>query len=88
MSAFHVFPFAVTLVLSAAALAQEAPAPAPAPPAEASTPHDCAKAMARHDQGAEKATPMPMSGASPMAATASPAKPRPGAGMTTRRSTR
>jgi hypothetical protein len=37
-------------------------------------PQDCAKAMARHDQGAEKAMPTPMSGTCPMAAAASPAR--------------
>lgn len=75
MSAFHVFPLAVALMLSAAAVAQESPAPAPAPAAAPSMmmmPQDCAKAMARPDQGAEKG--MPMSGTCPMAAAASPAK--------------
>jgi hypothetical protein len=76
MSAFHVFPLAVALVMSAAAVAQEAPAPAPAPARAAapSMPQGCAKAMARHDHGAEKGTPTPMSGGCAMAADSSPVK--------------
>lgn len=75
MFASRIFPIAVALVLSTAAVAQEAPAPAPAPPAAASTmPHDCAKPMGRHDHGAEKGTPTPMSPGCPMATSASSAK--------------
>lgn len=76
MSAFHVFPLAVALMLSAAAVAQDGPGPTTAPvaPAAASMPQDCTKAMARHDHGAEKGTPAPKSGACPMATGASPAK--------------
>jgi hypothetical protein len=70
MSVFYVFPVALALVLSTAVVAQESPVPNPAPAGAASMPHDCAKPMARHDHGAEKGTPTPMSAACPMASAA------------------
>jgi hypothetical protein len=76
MFASRIFPIAFALALSAAAVAQEAPVPTPAPDAGAAStmPRDCAKPMARHDHGAEKGTPTPMSAGCPMATSASPAK--------------
>ena len=76
MFAFRIFSIAFALALSTAAVAQQAPVPASAPDAGAAStmPHDCVKPMARHDHGAEKGTPTPMSSGCPMAASASSAR--------------
>jgi hypothetical protein len=78
----RLLPIAVMALFSVAALAQEAPAPAPAqaPTDAAAMPRDCTQQMARHDHGAEKGTPTPMSSLSmPMSMTtgcaAAPADP-------------
>jgi hypothetical protein len=69
MFASRILSIAFALALSTAAVAQEAPAPtaAPAVDATATTPRDCTKPMARHDHGAERGTPTPMSAGCPMA---------------------
>jgi hypothetical protein len=76
MFASRIFPIAFALALSTAAVAQGAPVSTPAPDAGAAStmPRDCTKPMARHDHGAEKGTPTPMSAVCPTATTASPAK--------------
>ena len=76
MFASRIFSIAFALALSTAAVAQEAPAPTAAPAVDATStmPRDCTKPMARHDHGAERGTPTPMSGGCPMATSDTSAK--------------
>jgi hypothetical protein len=67
----RIAPIGFALMLSTVAFAQERPVPAPAaaatpaaPAAAAPIPDRCAQQMARHDHGAEKGTPTPMSSTS------------------------
>ncbi len=67
--------FATSVAFAATAQAQSAPA-ASAPMMSGNTmPHDCAKPMAKHDHGAEKGTPRPMSMTGPCAAGAAASAP-------------
>ncbi|MBI2752400.1 MAG: hypothetical protein HYX46_02635 [Betaproteobacteria bacterium] len=67
--------FATSIAFAAVAQAQSAPA-ASAPMMGGNTmPHDCAKPMAKHDHGAEKGTPRPMSMTGPCAAGAAATAP-------------
>lgn len=70
----------VALIVSTLALsstAQDRPAGSPAAPmADAAMPHDCVKPKARHDHGAEKGMPTPMSIIDPCKASAAASAPK------------
>jgi len=80
MTTNHILSVAIFVAsISLTAVAQEVPgASASSPRASASMPQDCAKSMPRHDHGAEKGAPRPMSSSGSCASVAGTpaAKPR------------
>jgi hypothetical protein len=70
MSAFHVLPIALALIMSPPSMAQEAAAPAA--PANASIPTECARHMAGGGDAADKGSTAPTSAACQRLAAAKP----------------